>query len=244
MNHKSSGLLLEAAKVLNANGIQVRAGFRAPDPEALAGGPLEIEFFVENIGQIHFSIACGTDRAKLRPAFFSFTATLDGSDINLDDPAARIPELGGPASVIRVEAGASYSQALLVNEFIRLEKVNTVMQPGEVRTLYVHCPRPLPLARTQQQAFQTVNNVPRVDVTLTVRVRRDDAALDALVARLAEAVRADWNVPVAPSRTQAISQLVALRTPVALPYLKALANHPDPEVWIRVQRALALFNQQ
>ncbi len=247
MSHQtyhSSGAPLEAAMIFEAKDIQVRAGFRAHDPEVLAGGPLEVEFFVENTGATPFYLAVGTDRTRLRPAFFSFTARLDGADVKMDDPASGIMERGGPAGVARIETGASYSQALLVNEFVRLEKVSAVMQPGEVGTLHIHCRRPLPLANSEQQAFQLGNNVPGVDVTLAVRVRRDDAALDALIARLAEAVRADWSATPEPRRIQGISQLAALRTPVALPYLQALVNHPDPEVRLRVQRALARFNQQ
>jgi len=226
----------EASVILKAKNLQVRAGFRASTPETLAGGPIEIEFFVESLSGEPLYLAVGGDRARLRPAFFSFTAELEGAEIELDDPAAKIPERGGPATVIQVKTGAPNRYAILVNEFVRLEKVSAALKPGEVRELRIRCQRPLPLALSNEQAFQFSRDTSRVDVTLVIHVRRDDAALETLIARLAAEVRGDQIGAV--EREQAIKTLVALRHPVALPYLQMFRDHPDPAVRMYVQWAL------
>lgn len=231
------GLKLKASSTFETQDLQVRAGFHTHDFEVIAGGPLEVEFLVENTGRLPLNLAVGGDRAQLRPSFFSFQATVDETEVDLQDPSAA-PNLGGPATVIEVKTNAPYRQTVLVNEFVTLENIRTALKPGEVKVLRIRCQRPIPLAVDKQQAFQTGANAQMVNVVLVVHVRRDDTALEALMAHLTAEIRADWTITASAKREQAISQLVALRDRATIPYLKTLIEHPDPAVRMRVQRAL------
>lgn len=234
---------LEAFANLEAEHLQVRAGYRTSAPEVVAGGPIEIEAFIENIGQVPLYLAIGSDRAKLRPSFFSFEAVLEETDVELEDPLEGVPQLGGPATVITVEPGTYYQQVLLVNEFAALEKIPTVLAPGELGVLRIRCRRPLPLALNKEQAFQNLSNAPMLDKFLTVYIRRNDAALKELIAQLATKAHNNWNSISPVEREKTISQLFALRSPMVIPYLEMLIEHPDGSVRLRAQRSLAWLQQ-
>src|SRR5215831_4119286 len=161
----------EASLTLGGEGVALRAGFRAATAEELAGGPLEVEAFVDNTGAAPLYLALAGEGSRLRPARFSFAATVEGLDVELDDPEAGAPDAGGPATVVAVPPGESRSQSLLVNEFLRLEKLSQALGPGETRALTLRCRRPMPLAVTEAQAFRVGPSTPEVDVTLTLSVR-------------------------------------------------------------------------
>jgi hypothetical protein len=237
-------LNLEAARRFEAGDLQVLAGFRAVAAEFLSGGAVEVEFFVENTGGTPFYLAVGGDRARLRPSFFSFAATLEveGAEVLLDDPAARIIDRGGPVTRIQVKTNAPYRKTLLVNEFVRLEKTIAALFPGQAGVLRLRCQRSLPMASVPEQAFKMDSDAPVVEAALVFHVRRDDTALEALSARLATEVRANQTVTVSAEREQTIAKLAALRNPVAVQYLQALSDHPDPVVKMYVVRTVALLN--
>src|SRR5215472_10969545 len=197
----------EASLTLGGEGVALRAGFRAATAEELAGGPLEVEAFVDNTGAAPLYLALAGEGSRLRPARFSFAATVEGLDVELDDPEAGAPDAGGPATVVAVPPGESRSQSLLVNEFLRLEKLSQALGPGEA-------------------------------VALTLRVRRDDEALEALVAGLAARSGVEWTAVPSPDRERAIVRLAALRHPGAAAALRSLQRHGDPAVRRYAERAL------
>lgn len=244
-NPPGSDQQLEASTRFEAGNVEVVAGFRALNAEELAGGLIEAEFFVENTGGSPFYLAAGGNRSKLRPAFFSFAATLEveGREVLLDDPAAGIIERGGPVTRIQVETNAPYRKTLLVNEFVSLEKTIPALSPNQAGVLRLRCQRPLPMASIPEQAFQMGSEAPVVDAVLVFHVRRDDIALEALVARLAHEVRANQTPAVSAEREQKIAKLAALRNPMAILYLQGLSDHPDPVVKMYVARTMALMNQ-
>ncbi len=233
---------LEASSVFAVNNLKVTAGFRTREVEVLAGGPLKVEFFVENDNAKPLYLPVRGDRARLRQADFSFTATIEGREINLEDPAAEIMDLGGLGSVAKIESGAPYHQVLLVNEFVRLENLVVVLSPGEVVMLRLRCQRSLSLAESMEQGLRSRAEGGVVNVTLAMRVKRDDASLEALIARLAAEIHANRTGAVSAERELAIAELVALRNPLALPHVRSLSEHPDPVVKMYVERSVALLN--
>lgn len=233
---------LEASSVFAVNNFKVTAGFRTREVEVLAGGPLKVEFFVENDNAKPLYLPVRGDRARLRQANFSFTATIAGREVNLEDPAAEIMDLGGLGSVAKIETGAPFHQTLLVNEFVRLENLVVVLSPGEVVMLHLQCQRPLPVALSMEQGPRGHAKPPVVNVMLAMRVKHDAAALEALIARLAVEIDANRTGPVSAKRELAIAELVALRSPMAAPYLRSLSDHPDPVVRMYVERAGVLAN--
>jgi hypothetical protein len=242
-NKPSPETQLEASTEFARRSIKVRAGFRTGEAEVLAGGILEVEFFVEHKGGKAFYLAVGGSRLKLRPAFFDFSATLEGAEAEMDDPAAKIPDLGGPVGTIPVEPSTSYRQMILVNEFVRLERLNAFLAEGETAVLRLRCQRSLPLADAPEKALKLGPGSPKVEAELIIKVRRDDAALELLIKRLANQVLDDRSAIASAEREAAIAKLSALRSPLAVPYLRTLRDHPDTAVQMYAQRALALLNQ-
>lgn len=211
--------------------MQVRAGFRVVNASALAGGPIEIAFFVEKDRPPALYVMIAGDRARQRPGGFSFVATF--LDAPLLDPMERVPDLGGPATAIAVDPGHSWRQPLLLNEFVRLEDAPARLAPGATGRLDIVCSRTFPLATDPTSAL-LVREGPRVDVPLSLPLRRDDEALAALATHLAEQVR---EVPPA-ERESALVRLLALRS-AARPQIESLVDHPCPSVAARVRGALA-----
>jgi hypothetical protein len=224
---------------IHPNGTSARAGFRVLQDDALAGGPLSIEFVVENTGTQPAYFFTATDRSRLRPDNFTLQAGVQGSDVVLTDPLANVPYLGGPGGVLEVEPGAQIKQRLLVNNFVTLEQTRDVLAPGEASTVWIRGLRTLALTATEDQALQGGGETAQIDATLSIPIRRDDAALEALVASLADSIRADQSTNVSAQREQTIGELVALRLPMVVPQLESLKDHPDPAVKMYVQRALA-----
>jgi hypothetical protein len=235
---------LEATTGIEVGSVQVLAGFRTPAREALAGGPLDIEFFIENRGQEPFCFAFGTDRARRRPALFSLTAYPGGSSDHLDDPRASIPELGGPMGIRRLAPGEPFTQKLIAGQFICLEQLRDIVAPGEAQLVTVRCRRPLPAASDEAAALQPRSHTPTVDATLRIHVRRDDHALAHCIAALAEQARPRHPLPPAPDWEHAVATLCTLRVPEARPHLQALLDHPDPATRTMAEQALAALERQ
>jgi len=246
-NSNPSGSILEASSdVEYGNDIKVRAGLRIINSEVYAGGPILIEFSIENRGQTPYYLAFGGDRVKLRPTYFDFSASLEGADMKLVDPAAGTPELGGIGGTTEVKPGEPYYQTIILNQFLSLEEVRKVLKEGEAGVLQIRCKRALAIATTSMQALQMVTDIPVVEEVLRVKVSRNDAALNTLMTQLADELKNDWaSTPTSPvNQERAITQLTALRIPVAVPYLQSLVEHPDPGIQMRVQRALAMITRQ
>jgi hypothetical protein len=221
--------------MLGDGALQVRTGFRIVDAGALAGGPIEIAFFVEKdrLPELHMMVA--GDRARQRPGGFSFIATFSGAP--LLDPMKGVPDLGGPATVIAVGPGHAWHQRLLLNEFVRLEDASARLAPGATGRMDVVCSRTLSLA-TDSTAALLARDGPRVEVSLSLLLHRDDEALSALATHLAQQVR---EAPP-PERERALVRLLALRSAAHL-QIDSLVDHPDPSVTARIRAALAALQR-
>jgi hypothetical protein len=219
--------LREGAVALAADDIRVRAGFRMVPGELLAGGPVELEFFVESLGLRPLRLAVTSDRTRQRPGGFSFAATFEDSP--LEDPMAMAQYMGGPAGIVQVSSDSPWQQPLVLNQFLRLEHTPGRIPQGARGRMKLACRRPLALAATEAAALLP-GDAPVVAVNLSFDLRRDDAALAALAARLFDAV---MEGPPA-SRERPLVLLLSMRT-AARPQIDALAHHPDPAVARRTQ---------
>ncbi len=83
-----------------------------------------------------------------------------------------------------------------------------------------------------------------VSVTLAIGVKRNDVSLKSLIAGLAARLNANRDATVSAERELAVAELVALRSPLALPYLRSLSDHPDPAVQMYVTRGMALMTKE
>jgi len=248
---------LRGWKAFSGRGLKVRAGFCAADGEVLAGGPVELEFFVKNLGSTVLHVALATDRVRLRPDFFSFSGDIAGTGLNkrgpkaaagsriqLIDPVEQFGYLGGPGGLMKVAPGETFSHRLLVNDFLNLETAQTKLKRGETGVLTVRCRRPLPLATTMRSAYKMGPDAPVADVTLRLTIRREDRALGRLIEKLAGDIRSRWPTFAAPEFERAISILSALRITEAVPALRMLGGHPDGGTRWRAMRALAIIEER
>lgn len=222
----------EDAVDLAADEIRVRAGFRVVTSELLAGGPIELEFFVECLGSHPFQLAVSGDRMRQRPGQFSFAATFEGS--SLEDPMAAMPNMGGPEGVVQVSTDSPWHQPLVLNQFIRLEETPGHLVEGVTGRIDLACRRPLTLAATQASALSQ-DGAQNLAINLAFDLRRDDAALAALVAHLFDEV---MQGPLA-LRERPLALLLSMRT-VAHAQIDALIRHPDPLVANRARQAAEL----
>jgi len=211
----------EAATELTLGKARCRAGFRTADAKAIAGGPIELTFFVELIGGGTCRLFVTGDRMRQRPGGFAFSTTLAG--MTIDDPSAHLPDMGGPAGHVDITADRPWHQPLILNQFARLEAGLEILQPGEAGTLQLRCRR-LP-----------ASDAPSIEVPLTLALRRDDARLAALVGQLIETV----NHGPSERRLPALEVLLSLRARPAVALWRSLASSPDAAVAARVRQALA-----
>lgn len=224
-----------ASAVVRQDGREARVALRAP-ASAVAGAPLELSFVVENRSDAPLFVAFSASRATLRPAGFTVRATLEAGEttVELDDPAAGAPEMGGPAGTAEVAPGAEWTQPLLLNEFARLEAARAALAPGASGTLRVRVARPLPLAASAGEAFAG-EGAPATDLSVEIELARDDAALEAELARIA----GEAKEGVMAARQHAARILASLRVPQAAPHLRALAEDADGGVRMLARRGLA-----
>lgn len=226
--------LREGIVNLGADDVRARAGFRVVTTELLAGGPVELEFFVESIGASPLHLAVGGDRMRQRPGQFTFAATFEGSP--LADPLAATPDMGGPVGVVQVRPGEPWRQPLILNQFIRLEDTRARLEQGATGQLALACKRPLALAADEAHALSQDKGGPVVAVDLAFDLRRDDAALEALAARFLDEV---MHGPPA-SRDRPLSLLLSMRSG-ARAEIGELTGHTDPNVSNRARQVLALL---
>ena len=230
-------LISEASVVLSSPDIRARAGFRAAGSSTVAGGPLFLEFFAENLGQRALYVLSGGDRMRDRPADYAFTATLGG--VPLRDPYGELPDIGGLGAFVVVARGETWQQQLLLNQFVAIEDTIHLLSPGASSRLRVRCTRPLPLASDEQEALASEPEAATVDVEVTVAVHRDDRQLAALVDQLVSTITSG---PIE-EREMSLRILLTLRARPAVDRWRRLAEHPDASVAERVTEALALVQR-
>jgi len=223
----------ERAIDLVADGVPVRTGFRALQAGALAGGPVDLEFVTLVDSDQPRYLFITADRMRRRSGDFSFAASFAGTP--LADPFEGVPDFGGPAGAMAIARGRPLRQPIYLNQFVCLEAVIDLLEPGATGRLLVGCRRSLRLPADEQTAIAQRGEPFLVDVELGIELRRDDAVLDELVADLVAEVRGG---PPA-LRERPLSILLALRAPAAVARWRALVTHPDPLVAERVRQTLA-----
>lgn len=224
--------LREAALNLVADEIRVRAGFRVTTSEPLAGGPVEMEFFVESTGPCPLQLAVNGDLMRQRPGQICFTATFEG--LPLADPMRLTPYMGGPAGIVQVSTVSPWHQPLILNQFLDLEHTPERLMLGAAGRLNLECRRPLPLVGTVAAALsKDVSTI--LVVNLAFDLRRDDAALAALAASLFDEV---MQGPPA-LRERPLALLLSLRG-VARNQIEALTRHADLSVVSRARHTLSI----
>jgi hypothetical protein len=225
----------EGAIDLAPQGTRLRAGFRFVPGELLAGGPVELEFFVDNAGASPLRLAVSGDRMRHRPGQFAFAATFDGD--SLVDPMAALPDAGGPMGIVEVSSASPWRQRLLLNQFVSLEDTLPRLQPGATGRLDLCCRRSFLLDATAASALPA-DASPALVVNLAIDLRRDDNALAALAAGLLDAIARGAT----PAREPSIERLLAMRS-AARAQIDALTRHPDPSVAARALQAYQALNR-
>lgn len=213
--------------------IRAHAGFRIVTSELLAGGPIELEFFVENLGPFPFRLAVSADSLRQRPDKFSFSATFESSP--LKDPMEVVTYIGGPIAVVQVATDKPWYQLLVLNQFICLEDTTQHLIQGASGRIELMCRRQLALATTDADALSQEGTLV-VAVNLSFELRRDDKALEAL----AESLLNDVMSGPPALRERPLTLLLSMRA-AAHAQIKALARHPDSSVATRAQQAIASF---
>lgn len=213
-----------------AQGMPVRAGFRFMSGALLAGGPVELEFFVDNFGALPLYLAVGGDRMRQRPGQFSFAATFDGHSV--PDPMAALPDAGGPIGIVEISAASPWRQRLVLNQFVRFEDTPQHLQPGAAGRLGLSCRRPIVLAATDAAALTDDASL-ALAIDLALDLRRDDQALVALAADLSDAITR--GAPT--EREPALDRLLAMRS-AARAQIDALTRNADPSVAARALQAV------
>ncbi|MDD4162195.1 MAG: hypothetical protein PHW87_06915 [Methanothrix sp.] len=222
----------EGSVELSADDIRVRAGFRVAPGELLAGGPIELEFFVESLGSSPIRLAVSGDRMSQRPGKFRFAAKFQG--ISLEDPMKAMPNMGGPVGIVLVSAERPWHQTLVLNQFIRLEDASELLLQGATGRIELACRRPITLASTDAAALSD-DEALVVAVDLSFNLRRDDEALETLVARLFDEVMQGPTV----LRERPLALLLSMHA-TAYTQIEALTRHSDPSVAWRAHQALLL----
>lgn len=232
MGERNNPVWIEWMQEFVDGSLRVRAGFRRPATEVIAGGPLELQFVVE--ASQPMVVAVAGDRVRVRPDFFHFAASLDR--VEIEDPfSPSTAWLGGPGGVVPVRPGAPWTQWLIVNQYLRLERTVEVLAPGSVGRLQLRAGRPIPLTTKDAEAYRR-EGVPQIDVRGTIPVKRDDARLAAIVKEFVNDIRHGPRE----QRERPLSLVLTLRAPVAVEIWKSLVDHPDPTVGERVRQALVL----
>lgn len=222
----------EALQSFEVEGLRVRAGLRVASTLLLAGAPIALHYFVEVEGPGRLHLAVGGDRAKQRPAGFAFHATLAGSGTTLADPCAGVPDVGGPIGLVVVAADTPWRQSLLLNQFVALENSRRSIANGEHDLLTLTCRRALKLATSEDGALDLTHATP-LELTLSFFLERDDAAVAATAATLAQEV---FDGPIE-RREPALAELFAMRD-AARVQIRALTQHPQAAVVERARQAL------
>lgn len=211
--------------------MDLRASFQAVEPSALAGGPIELQLTVEAPSERAVYVMFSGDRMRLRSGDFAFAASCGGAV--LTDPKGDLPNLGGPSTLIAVRPGTPHRRTLLLNDFVRLEDTLDIVPPDSSAELLVTCLWSPRLA-ADERAASGLGDPLRVEMSLALSIRRDDAALVELVDRLVDDVfHGEPGV-----RVRALELVTSLRAPIAVERWRALAAHPDASVGACVAPAL------
>jgi hypothetical protein len=218
---------------MTADDIRIHTGFRVTLGEILAGGPVEMEFFVENSGKNPLQLQVSGDRMRQRPGQFKFAAAFEGS--LLPDPMATFPYMGGPTTVVQVTNYNPWLQPLVLNQFVKLEQTIERLPDGATGRINLECRRPLPLLAMVADALLDKGSSVLI-VNLTFDLRRDDKALERLLVNLLNEVMHGPQV----LRERRLALLLSMRK-TAHTQINELARHSDASVAIRARQVLSTF---
>ncbi|WP_440956053.1 hypothetical protein ACSAZK_03625 [Methanosarcina sp. Mfa9] len=213
--------------------ISAHVGFRVVTSDLIAGGPIELEFFVENLRPFPFRLAVSGDRMRQRPGQFSFSATFEGSP--LGDPIEGVPYMGGPMGIVQVATDIPWHQSIVLNQFLCLEDTPRRLVQGTSGRIDLVCNRQLSLAITDADALSH-NGALVVAVNLSFDIRRDDEALEELASSLLNEI---MTGPL-DSRERPLALLLSMRK-AAHAQIDALTKHPDESVARRARQAMSSF---
>jgi hypothetical protein len=218
-----------AHREIDVDATLVEASVRVDGRPVLAGGPLVVIWRLRLLGAGPLYVALGGDRVAGRLAAFRFAATLEGSSLRFEDPAANQVDLGGPMGVQPVTPNG-LDLEVLVNQFVTLEATRLALPLGGRGLLDLACHWDLLLGARPDAVF-TAPARP-TDLQLQVEVHRDDDALRALVRSQVEAVlRAEREDP------DALARVAALRYPEADAIASSTGGDPDRLAWVRAALA-------
>jgi hypothetical protein len=219
--------------------IRIRLGFKLKATEVCAGGPVQGCFIMENQGSkpVYFSASMPNNR----PAYMSFRATAPELELTLKDPLNSDPLMHGPViGAVVVPPASSRNRIIILNQFLNLEELLRVLEPGQSTILMIHWRYFLVVGLSAQTAIPSQGQPPVLEGDLKIKVVRDDQRLDTMLECLTNSIKHDWTVisqrPV--ERMLDVTALTSLRIPAAIPYLRSIVDHPDPEVSIYVRVAL------
>ena len=117
----------------------------------------------------------------------------------------------------------------MVNQFLALEQVAAILEPGEEQQLQLALQRPFPLARRPTEAL-ALHDAPVLNLRVSAPVRRDDDALDAEIAEVTAEIRRHSSQATSNALENALAALVAYRLPQSRAALADLVDHPNPLV--------------
>ena len=190
----------------------VLAALEAVTVRPVAAGACWVELTVQ-AGERPLYLAVGSDRIRRRPAHITMQASIGGVD--LVDPAGGAGGVGGgdgPSGPVPVEPGTPYRIRLLVNQFLALEQILDILQPGEEQPFRLALQRPLRLARTPVEAL-SLSDAPVLTLRRTVPIRRDDDALESEIAEVVAEIRRHSTESTSNALENALATLVAYRLP-------------------------------
>jgi hypothetical protein len=207
----------------------VAVEFSADAGPLLAGGPVSLEVVISLRDGEPADLIASASRATGRSPEYAFTGTLPGG-ATLRDPYAGAVEIGGVQTAQSLTAQAPVVQHVLLNQFLTLEDVLDHLADGDSIELVLQAGREIRFEGSPD------GEAVRAEASLTLTLRRDDAALAARYRKAAEAVMAARQFDV--RREQLVVELCTARNSLAVDALTTLTHHPDGSVAARAQQAL------
>jgi hypothetical protein len=190
----------------------------------LVGGPIELESSIA-LANAPLFLRLSGDRDSWR-----ITGAIDG--VALADPYPGY-FYSGPVYVGAVAAGEPRVETAELADYVALEDALDFVAEGRPSSLALDVSRHLGVGPTEELAW----SAPAAELfrePLSISLRRDDAALAALVDRLVDEVRSGPRE----KREVPLRRLLGLRAPLAVERWRGLAAHPDPLVAERVRSIL------
>ncbi len=215
----------------HVQGRSISVEFRPTTTPLLAGGPVEVSATLRLLDGDAATVTTSVERSTGRSRDYRFA--VDGPEgVSLGDPYAAAIEMGGVQTSDQLTVDAPLEDTVLLNQFLELERLRSTINDGDTAEVRVRGERVVHLVSDQGD-----DDTVTATAIFTLQLRRDDAALAAVLAQMAESICATPGNTT--SRTRDLLQLSTIRDPIAQQALEMLASHPDPEVTTAAAQALA-----